>query len=64
MLLLITACKITQPIFSKETNSDCYDKLIPTPLFKKLTEEDKVHDNLHSLQELKENSQREIANSS
>lgn len=37
---------------SKETNFSCYVKLIMTPLLSKLTKEEKMLDNPHSLQEL------------
>jgi hypothetical protein len=35
----VTACKITRPTFSKDTNSSCYVKLFLTPSLKELTEE-------------------------
>jgi hypothetical protein len=40
-------------MFFKARNSVSYVKLVRTPLFRELTEVEKMQDNPHSLQELK-----------
>jgi hypothetical protein len=45
--------KIIRPMFFKEANSGRHVKLILTSLFRELTDEDKMYENSHYLQELK-----------
>jgi len=55
--------KVIGPVFLKETHYDYYLKLTLTQLSEELREGENMQDKPHSLQELKDNIQREVTNS-